>query len=481
MNEQYSCYHKGNQQMHFKIWAQIALLSGLLWSMLASAEMARFSVPEKAWLNNHQVTRVGVVEQTPPILFFPGGTTPQGLVADYLRALAAHLGVQIEIIQFADRTSLYHAMMRGEVDVIGDAAVGLEKNNALIYTQPYLSLQVALFGHEPLGKGGVDGLQGKVIALLEDELWIKDVAKLAPAAILKPYPDLMAALKAVAKGQAAAYIGISANAHYLLKREDFANIEELERLDLTYDIALASPQGIPELQSLLQKGLDRFSQQELLEIWRHWPGVERPAGYSNGISSLYGWIVVAILWTWLVAWLMRRYLKRRIVGHDARLKATIRRLRKREMHLKTKLMLLKSKALSYRSQVRQQRQRLGLLDDVMPSGIWVWDPSLQHCQWDEVMHSFYQRLAKEFEPTIDAVLECVHEEDRDRVAALYCAQPAEDETRLSYRILLPDGSIRWLLDYSHFNSDETGGGQRVGICWDISDYLVNVETSVAEL
>ena len=66
----------------------------------------------------------------------------------------------------------------------------------------------------------------------------------------------------------------------------------------------------------------------------------------------------------------------------------------------------------------------------------------------------------------------MHVEDRERVAGLFDRRQEAGESRLSYRIYLPDGSLRWLLDYSQFNSDETEGGQRVGICWDISDYIV---------
>ena len=74
-----------------------------------------------------------------------------------------------------------------------------------------------------------------------------------------------------------------------------------------------------------------------------------------------------------------------------------------------------------------------------------------------------------FEPTPEAILDRVHADDRDKVSALFISPGEGSEVHLSYRILLPDGEVRWLLDYSRGQVEE-GVTQRVGICWDISDY-----------
>jgi len=39
-------------------------------------------------------------------------------------------------------------------------------------------------------------------------------------------------------------------------------------------------------------------------------------------------------------------------------------------------------------------------------------------------------------------------------------------------VLLPDGKIRLLIDFSHYGISQEGDGeQRVGLCWDITDFL----------
>ena len=117
----------------------LAIALCLFWAVAVQAQPMRFSPAEKAWLNEHQRLRVGVVAHTPPIMFFSDKDNPQGLVADYMRALAQHLGLQLEITRFADAASLMRALNKGGVDVIGAAVPGDEGQGLLIYTRPYLN------------------------------------------------------------------------------------------------------------------------------------------------------------------------------------------------------------------------------------------------------------------------------------------------------------------------------------------------------
>lgn len=436
------------------------------------AETVRFSAAEKLWLGEHERLRIGLVEMTPPVLFFSGGGNPQGLVADYLRALAMNLGLSFQIVQYSDWRSLTAALRKGEVDLIGAAVPGLPGRGSLVFSRPYLQLTAALFGSESIPQGGLEGLMGKGIAVVRGDVWEESLPLLAPKVKVLAYQGLHEALQAVSDGHAFAYLGDAASANYLLKRGEYGGVEEQLRLDLSYDIALASPSAKPQLQSLLQKGLERISQQELREIWHRWPGVERPQDYGSDIPWWFYGSLVGVVWTacvvWGVVWLTRR----RLSGRDTQLRRTIRRLRQREKRLKAKLLLLRTKALPYRKETSEECQRLLFLEEVMPNAAWVWDPSQPQCQWDEAMHDLYQRMAEEFKPTPEAILDCVYTDDRERVAGLFALRQETEESRLSYRIRLPDGSLRWLLDYSRFNPDE-GGGQRVGVCWDISDYIVH--------
>jgi len=446
------------------------LLICLLGTGLASAQPMRCNLVEKRWLDEHSQLRIGVVEQTPPLLFY-SGSQPQGLVADYLRALALHLGLQLEIIRYENRTQLSAALKRDVVDAVGAWPAGLSADGTLLASRPYLNLPVAVYGVNGLAAKGLPGLQGHTFAVLRGGVW-EQFDQLVPGAKLAAYPTLEEALQAAADGQVDGYLGDAASADYLLKRRSIGGVEPQLELDLTYDLALATPADSPELLSLLQKGLDRIGPDELQEIWHRWPGVERPEQYVSAVPAIMIWLPLLLLWSGLLVWIVRRYERSREYQHHERLKQSIRRYRKRERRLKWKLMVLKRKALDYRGEARNHRRRLNLIDEVLPSAAWVWEPDASSCQWDEQMYRLFRQDPEHFDPNPESILERIHEDDRDQVAALFDRSSGEtQESHLKFRLALPEGEIRWLLDYSSYSVDPaTGKGQRIGLCWDITDY-----------
>ena len=66
-------------------------------------------------------------------------------------------------------------------------------------------------------------------------------------------------------------------------------------------------------------------------------------------------------------------------------------------------------------------------------------------------------------------LEAIHPDDRERVRAAAFSKQASNEYDETFRILRPDGSIRWIHDRAFLVSDENGEGDRVvGVADDIT-------------
>ncbi|MEJ2622432.1 MAG: PAS domain-containing protein, partial [Candidatus Thiodiazotropha sp.] len=101
---------------------------------------------------------------------------------------------------------------------------------------------------------------------------------------------------------------------------------------------------------------------------------------------------------------------------------------------------------------------------------WSWDPAKGECLWEEDMYALIGLEEDAFKPTSESFLELVHPEDRDLLAPLFTENSA-DPSKLSYRLLLPDETELWLLQYSHvIGSEESGDIKRVSICWRIDHY-----------
>jgi ABC-type amino acid transport substrate-binding protein len=456
------------------------LLLCLLSPGLVSSQPMRYSMAEKQWLNQHPTMRIGVVELAPPLLSYAGSSNPQGLVADYLRAVALHLGLQLEITRYPNSAELNRALRDGAVDILGAWPPGAATTASVAFTRPYLTLPVALYGVTEVPATGLNSLRGEVVAVVEGSIWEELLHLIDPGLGVETFNTLEEALRAAADGRAFAYLGDAASADYLLKRTPIGDVELQQQLDLTYDLVLATRIGDAALLSLLQKGLDRIGPDELQEIWHRWPGVERPQQYSVDLPALWLWLPLLLAWSALLSWGVNRYVAQKENLRHAKMKRAIRHFQRREKRLKEKLLEFKRKMLGYKAESRLHRERLRLVDEVMPSAAWIWEPAAARCQWDEQMYALFRQDPEHFEPTPEAILDLVHEEDRDRVAALFRKSDEESELRISYRLFTPDGEVRWVLDFSNYSIDRTGDGgeQRVGLCWDVTDYL---ESELEEL
>ncbi|MEB3121824.1 MAG: response regulator [Snowella sp.] len=82
----------------------------------------------------------------------------------------------------------------------------------------------------------------------------------------------------------------------------------------------------------------------------------------------------------------------------------------------------------------------------------------------------WQRSCQSLYDAPESYLENVYEEDRLKVIQAYEQKRLKNNTQVEYRIVLPDGSLRWILDSSFIvKTDTTEGTRACGIAKDISD------------
>ncbi|MGH8974320.1 MAG: sensor domain-containing protein, partial [Acidimicrobiia bacterium] len=103
-------------------------------------------------------------------------------------------------------------------------------------------------------------------------------------------------------------------------------------------------------------------------------------------------------------------------------------------------------------------------------GRFEWDIPSDRVRWSDELFRIFGVDPGSFDVTYDAYIRRVHPEDR-RLAQGAIEEALRSATPLSteYRIVLPDGSIRWLLSRARLVQDEDGRPVRLlGICQDIT-------------
>ncbi|MDZ4736327.1 MAG: PAS domain S-box protein [Rhodospirillaceae bacterium] len=125
----------------------------------------------------------------------------------------------------------------------------------------------------------------------------------------------------------------------------------------------------------------------------------------------------------------------------------------------------------YEDAIRESEERLRQITENLREVIWVSDPEKSRMEyvspayekvWGRPVESLYEN-AREF-------IEAVHPEDRPWVEARVMNQ-AHDEYDVQYRIVRPDGTVRWIWDRASPIRNDRGEVHRIiGIAEDITEF-----------
>jgi len=109
-------------------------------------------------------------------------------------------------------------------------------------------------------------------------------------------------------------------------------------------------------------------------------------------------------------------------------------------------------------------------------GLWVWDYQQDVIHWSDEVYRIVGREPGSVEPGIDAWLSFIHPADIDAVRANAVRSHDGAEYHQQYRILRPDGSVRWVESQDRYQRDSGGRITRVsGVLADITSRKLSEE------
>ena len=118
-------------------------------------------------------------------------------------------------------------------------------------------------------------------------------------------------------------------------------------------------------------------------------------------------------------------------------------------------------------------QRLSLAADAASIGVWEWNLDTKHLVWDEWMLKLYGIEEQTFDSFYDAWLKALHPEDVDSaMAALNKAIHQNRNFHAEFRIILPDGNIRYIQSDARIYNDNRLGRRMIGTNIDISKRML---------
>jgi PAS domain S-box-containing protein len=119
---------------------------------------------------------------------------------------------------------------------------------------------------------------------------------------------------------------------------------------------------------------------------------------------------------------------------------------------------------------RNAHERLELATRAAEMGIWDWNIETNQLVWDDRMYVLYGVRREDFDGAYEAWLNGVHPDDRTASdAASEQARRGEREYDTEFRIIRPDGEIRWIRAHGRVIRNQEGKPVRmIGVNYDIT-------------
>lgn len=396
-----------------------------------------WSEEEAQWIADHPVIKLGVDRAWLPIEFVTDDGQYQGISSEYMGHLQGVLGVEFSVQTGLSWEQVMTAVEVGELDLLPAVARTAGREAFLNFTEPYLSLPLVIFTRNQAAYvNGLDDLSGRRVAVERGYLAHELLLANHPLLTLVEKDDSESALRAVAEGNADAYVGNLMVASYIIGERGFTNLKVAAPTHYDYELSIGVRKDWPELIPLLQRALDSLTAAQKAATQQKWVSVQ----YDVDVDY-------QLLWQVLAAALLIL-----LVGS---------------------LWLL---------QVRKQREELRVSEErfqfamAASDGIWDWDIVTGEVHFSPryfTMLGYQPGELRENQSTLQSLL---HPDDREAVLALVeqavkaCASDYEQQFRLKCK----DGSYRTIQSRGHVVADDGQGNalRAVGVHTDVTERVI---------
>lgn len=108
-------------------------------------------------------------------------------------------------------------------------------------------------------------------------------------------------------------------------------------------------------------------------------------------------------------------------------------------------------------ELERREQQLSEAQSIGRMGHWTWRIGDERLEFSSEIYSIFGLTPEEFIPTIDSVNDCLHRRDRGRMAQAFQRAMIEQKNyEMEFRIIRPDGDLRFILLQGRCEQDEEG-------------------------
>lgn len=108
-------------------------------------------------------------------------------------------------------------------------------------------------------------------------------------------------------------------------------------------------------------------------------------------------------------------------------------------------------------QLKEAEQKLKTVSSIAKLGYWYLEADANKLIWSDEVYKIWERKKEDFEPDVDKFFQTIHPDDREKFKEEQSsAFNGEKDYDFVHRILLPDGTIRWVHELGRLEQDVKG-------------------------
>jgi PAS domain S-box-containing protein len=369
-----------------------------------------------------------------PYVFQSDEGEPEGILIDQWRAWEKKTGIKVEIHAMNWGEAL-RRMRAGEFDVIDSIVETAERHDYVDFTAAYATVEASIFFRSDIsGIADLASLAGFPVGVKAGDQHI-DKLKASGVTTVIPFQNFGEIVEAARQHKINVFVVDIPSALYLLNKmgiePEFRHSAPIFRDELRRAVR----KGDANLLRTVSEGFAAIEPGELEQIDEKWFGRTinwygrylRYAGYAAAVAIL------------LIAGL---------VGWNRTLRAGI---------------LQRTAALG------QSEQRFRQIAENIREVFWMSTPTMDELLYvSPAYESIWGRSVESLRQRPRSFIEAIHAEDREHVIGVIQMQ-REQGFEVEYRVVRPDGSVRWIRDRGFPVKDPSGNVYRIaGVAEDIT-------------
>lgn len=276
---------------------------------------------QRAWLENHNELRAGIVLQAPYAQLDRRLQQLSGLNVELMERLAAELGVHLVWRSFNEMGELEHALRNGQVDI----APGLIQTPAglrlWLFSDPYMRVPQLMVGERATTTGVVDieQLGANEPVALRSPSPVADYLRATYSGLaLQAVTSERQALRAVLEQQVRYAVIDEAQLSRLSREQEFTGLAVVADIGFPQLLRVATRRDWPELSTLVDVALRAIPPKDLDQLHERWlqaryPRASESPGFWQNLCLLFGLLLASA--GAIIYWLRRqqRALEKRLL------------------------------------------------------------------------------------------------------------------------------------------------------------------------